>query len=277
MRPEKFPLSRSAAALGAAGILLLLGAAPPLAGQQTPDPMFRDFEPVGTFALSVDGEAAPQAEIYQSERARAILVLSSNLDSPLLVNLRSRRVEQVSFMSLAKRQDGSIDVLADAQIQPVGGLEVQENGVRFSAGGREFALSTRESLTGPQSAGALTEYDPSYARGAEQYEPNSNLVEELKGHSRPVRVQVFFNSKCSACKQMVPRIIKLERVLGDSAIEFDYYGAPDDYQDPELEAKDVSGVPTGIVYVGDQEVGRISGGEWQVPELAIKNVLNGAS
>lgn len=275
MRPGNFPISRSAAALGAAAILFLLGVAPPLAGQQTPDPMFRDFEPVGTFALSVDGEAAPQAEIYQSERGRAILILSSDLESPLLVNLRSRRVEQVSFMSLAKRQDGSIDVLADARIQPVGGIEVQDDGVRFSAGGRQLTLASRESLTGPQTAGALTEYDPSYARGAEQYEPNSNLVEELKGHSRPVRVQVFFNSKCSACKQMVPRIIKLDRVLEDSAVEFDYYGAPDDYQDPELEAKGVSGVPTGIVYVGGEEVGRISGGEWRMPELAIKNVLNG--
>jgi hypothetical protein len=32
-------------------------------------------------------------------------------------------------------------------------------------------------------------------------------------------------------------------------------------------------VPTGIVYVDGKEVGRIVGGEWQMPELAIKNVL----
>lgn len=277
MRPGNSHALRSAAAVCAAGLLFLLGAVPPAAGQGTPDPLFRDFELVGTFALSIDGETAPQAEIYQSERARAILILGSELDSPLVVNLRSRRVEQVSFMSLAKRQDGSIDILADAQLQPVGGLDVQEDGVRFSVGGRELALSSRESLTGPQSAQALTEYDPSYARGAEQYQPNGSLVEQLNDLSRPVRVQVFFNSKCSACKQMVPRIIKLDQVLEDSAVEFDYYGAPDDYNDPELDAKGVSGVPTGIVYVGGEEVGRISGGEWRVPELAIKNVVNEAS
>lgn len=277
MRPGNSLALRSAAAVCAAGLLFLLGAVPPAAGQGTPDPLFRDFELVGTFALSIDGETAPQAEIYQSERARAILILGSELDSPLVVNLRSRRVEQVSFMSLAKRQDGSIDILADAQLQPVGGLDVQEDGVRFSVGGRELALSSRESLTGPQSAQALTEYDPSYARGAEQYQPNGSLVEQLNDLSRPVRVQVFFNSKCSACKQMVPRIIKLDQVLEDSAVEFDYYGAPDDYNDPELDAKGVSGVPTGIVYVGGEEVGRISGGEWRVPELAIKNVVNEAS
>ncbi|MFP3938703.1 MAG: thioredoxin family protein [Acidobacteriota bacterium] len=277
MRPGKLLVFRPATAVCAAGLLFVLGAVPPAAGQRTPDPLFRDFEPVGAFALSIDGEAAPEAEIYQSERGRAMLILGSELDSPLLVNLRSRRVEQVSFMSLAKRQDGTIDVLADAELQPVGGLEVQDDGVRFSAGGREVVLASRESLTGPQSAQALTEYDPSYARGAEQYEPNGSLVRELEETSKPVRVQVFFNSKCSACKQMVPRIIKLDRVLGESAVEFDYYGAPDDYNDPELESKGVTGVPTGIVYVGGEEVGRISGGEWRVPELAIKNVLNGAS
>lgn len=266
------PFVKSLVPALAATLVLLAAAAP--AAAQTPDPMFQGFEPVGSFALTVDGQGVPGAEIYQSERARAILVLSSHLEAPVLVNLRSRRAETVGFMSLAKRPDGSIDVLADAPIQPLAALEVGGDGVSFPYQGKTVALTNRESLTGRQSAEALTDYDPSYAREAEAYQPNRSLVAELEKEKTPVRVQVFFNSKCGVCKQMVPRIIKLDQTLDGSKIAFDYYGVPDSYKDPELEKKDVHGVPTGIVYVNGKEVGRIVGNEWRVPELAIKNVLN---
>jgi thiol-disulfide isomerase/thioredoxin len=255
------------------GAFAATGLAAP-AHAQTPDPMFQDFDPVGMFSLTIDGEAVPKAEIYQSERASAVLVITSKLDNPFMVNLRSRQAEQVSLMSLAKRQDGSIDILADAPIQPIGTFSVQENGITFAYGGKQVALTTRESLTGEQSAAALMEYDPSYARGAETYEPNSNLVAELEKRTEPIRVQVFFNSKCGVCKEMVPRIIKLDRTLDADNIEFDYYGVPDSYSgDDEMERKDISGVPTGIVYVNGKEIGRIVGGQWRIPELAIKNLL----
>lgn len=256
----------------AVAFLALAGATP--AGAQVPDPMFQDFEPVGSFTLEVGGEEVPKAEIFQSERARAILVMTSKLDGPVLVNMRSRQVESVGLMSLAKRKDGSIDILADAAIQPTGTFSVQGNGITFSYGGKSVALNPRESLTGAQSADALVEYDPAYARGAETYEPNSTLVAELEKRSEPIRVQVFFNSKCGVCKDMVPRIIKLDRILDASNIEFDYYGVPDSYSgDEEMERKDVTGVPTGVVYVNGKEVGRIVGGQWRIPELAIKNLL----
>lgn len=269
-RVSLFPKSRVLALTAA---LAIVGAAAPLAAQPTPDPMFQGFEPVGTFMLSIDGQPASGAEIYQSERAGAILVISPGLDAPVLVNLRSRRAQTVGLMSLAKRPNGAIDILADAPIQPLAALEVSGDGVSFPYQGKTVALNNRESLTGRQSAEALTEYDPAYAREAQSYEPNRSLVAELEKLSTPVRVQVFFNSKCGICKQMVPRIIKLDHTLDGSKVTFDYYGVPDSYQDPELEKKDVHGVPTGIVYVKGKEVGRIVGNDWRIPELAIKNVL----
>lgn len=272
MNRNDFRTLRSAALAFALVALTAFGAA----GAQVPDPMFSDFEPVGAYTLSIGGQEVSGADIYQSERARAILVMTSKLEGPVLVNLRSRQVESVGLMSLAKRKDGSIDILADAPIQPVSAFEVLENGVKFSYGGKAVELLARESLTGRQSAKALVEYEPAYARAAASYEPNANLVAELEKRKEPVRVQVFFNSKCGVCKQMVPRIIKLDRTLDSSNIEFDYYGLPDSYSgDEEMERKGVTGVPTGIVYVGGKEVGRIIGGDWRIPELAIKNVLNG--
>lgn len=269
---QRSPFLKPVAAAVLAALALV--AAVPLAAQPAPDPMFQGFAPVGTFSVSVDGKAVPGAEVYQSERARAILVIAPGLDTPVMINLRSRRAESVGFMSLAKRQDGSIDVLAEAPIQPLAALNVNGASVAFPYKGKTVELSPRESLTGPQTAQALTEYDPAYARGAASYEPNQGLVAELEKLGKPVRIQVFFNSKCHVCKEMVPRIIKLDRTVDDAKVAFDYYGVPDSYTDPVMEKNDVHGVPTGIVYVDGKEVGRIVGGEWRVPELAIKNVVS---
>lgn len=258
-------------------VALVAAVALPAVAQPTPDPMFRDFEPIGQFALTIDGTAEPKAEIYQSERARAILVISSDLPEPLMFNLRSRQLEKVSFMSLAKRDDGTYDILADAEIAPVTVFSVNEKGATANVDGKTVALASRESLTGPHKASDLTAYDPAYARGADAYTPNDQLLASLKQEAKDVRVQVFFNSKCHVCKQMVPRIIKLDSVLDDSIVHFDYYGVPDSFKDPLMKEKGIDGVPTGIVYVNGKEVGRIIGGEWKIPELAIKNTLLKAS
>lgn len=245
--------------------------------QPAPDPMFQGFEPIGDYSLVVDGETVPGAEIYQSDRARAILVMSSALDQPLLFNLRSRQVQRVGFMSLAKNPSGTIDVLAEADITPVTSFTVDQEGASATVAGTRVALRTRESLTGHHDADALAAHDPSYDRKADAYSPNESLLEDLRAQGKDIRVQVFFNSKCGVCKQMVPRIIKVDRVLEDTVIEFDYYGVPDSYQDPLIEEKGVDGVPTGIVYVDGVEAGRIVGGEWKIPELAIKNTILQAS
>ncbi len=270
------PGARTAAlavALLACLALLLGPAAPPLAAQSTPDPFLQGFQPIGTYSLSIDGKPAPRAEIFQSTRARAFLLLGAGVDQPLLVDLRSRQVETVGIMSLAKRPDGTIDILADAAVTPRGPFEVGEAGVSFETGGHKYQLGERASLTGPRKASELTAYDPSYARGAEAYQPNSKLVSQLDKESQPVRVQVFFNSKCPHCQLMVPRIIKVQQVIDNPKISFEYYGVPDSFKDPVMEAKNVHGTPTGIVYVKGKEVGRITGEAWKTPELALKNVL----
>lgn len=262
------------------GLLSLLGwaglVAPPLSAQPAPDPFLQGFEPIGTYALSIDGKTNPRAEIYQSDRARAFLILGSGVDQPLLIDLRTRQVESVGIMSLAKRGDGSIDILADAAVTPQGPFQIAGNGVSFKNAGHDYKLEERESLVGPRKASELTAYDPAYARGAEAYQPNPKLVAQLDKESKPVRVQVFFNSKCPHCRLMVPRIIKVQKTLDNPKISFDYYGVPDSFKDPVMEAKKVTGTPTGIVYVNGKEVGRIVGDQWKAPEQAIQNVLTGS-
>lgn len=243
-------------------------------GAQQADDTFRDFEPSGDFDLQIDGATVDGAELYFSKKARALLVIAPDLPEPLLFNYRNQRVETVGFMSLAKRDNGNMDVLASAQITPKGQFTAGDDGLRYQAGGQTVAVVPKASLTGPQTAASLQEYDASYRRSARAYSPNANLVSRLRGTDDDVRIRVFFNSKCSVCKQMVPRVIRVDQALDGSKIDFDYYGVPDSYDDPEYKRLDLHGVPTGIVYVNGKEIGRIVGGNWRSPELAISNMLS---
>lgn len=249
----------------------------PAAAQGAPDPLFKDFEQIGQFALVIDDQVQENAEIFKCDAAGAILVMCPTLEQPILFNLRSRQIAKVPIMSLAQRPGGTVDILADASLVPAGTFSVGSEGASVNVDGRTLALTERESLTGARQADELLDYDPAYARGAKSYSPNETLIQDLRGQDKEIRVEVFFNSKCSVCKQMVPRIIKLDQVLEDDVVEFSYYGVPDSYKDPEMEKRDITGVPTGIVYVNGKEVGRIVGGQWKIPELAIKTTILKAS
>ena len=122
---------------------------PRLAAQvSTPsDNVLREFRPTGDYILVVGGKEVP-AEIYQSERAAAILVVSSAFSSPVLLEPRTSMAETVSVMKVAKQPDGSIDLLADAVLAPQGQLQLTEEAVSFTAEGHAAALKPRPPLLG---------------------------------------------------------------------------------------------------------------------------------
>ena len=91
-----------------------------------------------------------------------------------------------------------------------------------------------------------------------------------------MRVQIFFGSWCPHCTTYVPHVIKVEEQLKGSKIQFVYYGLPQGNamsKDPEAKRLDVDQVPTGVVFVGGKEVGRIKGDGWRHPEATLKNML----
>jgi thiol-disulfide isomerase/thioredoxin len=272
-RRERRAASAMAALAAAAAILACLAAA----AQPPADALLRDFVPTGDYFLEVDGKKVEGAEIYQTERVAAILVVTSKLASPVLLQPRSGTVETVSLMSLARRPDGTIDVLADAELAPAGRFTLEDENVRFSVGGKSALLKPKPYLLGLQDAGALLADKPEYARGAREYRPYEPSVESLRAIERPVRVRVYFGSWCPACGRMVPPLLKVVEQLEGSNVGFEFYGLPQDFAgEPAAEADDVHSVPTGIVWVGGKEVGRLSSPEhWKLPESTLVEILNG--
>jgi len=215
------------------------------------------------------------AEIYLSERVPAYLIVADPLASPTLLLPREGAVRTVSFMKLLKR-GGTIDVLADAELASEGRFQLQGETIGFTVGGTKAALKPRPHLLGSQDLAGMLDYSPEYRRTAAAYSPDAKAVSALKSVSKPVRVRVYFGSWCSFCKQYVPKLLKVAEELEGSRVDFEFYGLPEGFAgEPMAKRDDVDAVPTGIVYVGGREVGRLRSQDWQYPERSLRQIVLG--
>lgn len=274
---NRYPTSRHT---GVARVLLaaaLIAGASAAAAQVPADAVFNGFKPNGEFLFELDGEDLKHAEIYLSDRASSYLVIAPELASPLLISPRTGSVESVSFMKVLKREDGTIDLLADASFNRLGAFRIAGQQIVFQVKGQDAKLKAKPPLLGAQAAESLRGYKPEYSRLAEEYSPEARYLGNLRQQEDAVRVRVYFGTWCAVCGRLVPRILRLADELEGSRVQFEYYGLPQPMSDdPITQREDLHGVPTAIVYVGDKEVGRLSGGDLNVPEKSITRLVLGA-
>ena len=234
-----------------------------------------DFEPVG-FQFALDGQTLADAEVFQSRAAGAFLIMASDLPAPVVVRLRDGQVVTANLMKINRNGDGTVELLSDFTLAPQGTfkLTADRTGLEFAVDGRAASLREKPPLLGLQDIARLEEHSPEYRRSAEAYKPSDPILGKLRDQGQDVQVTVYFGSWCGACKQMVPRIMKVAERLEGSKVRFDFYGLPPGIEgDPEAGKVGVHSVPTGVIYVDGEEVGRIEGAGWKVPELALNNLL----
>jgi thiol-disulfide isomerase/thioredoxin len=272
--PPAAPRRRAPGAALAA--LLVAGATAALAQGPGADAVLRDFQPSGDFVLEVDGEAAAGAEILFSDRVPGYLLLSSKLPEPTLILPASGTVETLSLMKLARRAGGVVDILADAELVPAGRFTIEKDGeqIRFAVGERRVVMKPKPYLLGLQKLETMLGYGPEYRTAASAYRPDEATLAALRGQGQAVRVRVYFGSWCPTCKRLVPNVLKVAEALAGSRVAFEFYGLPKQFDgEPAAEADDVHGVPTGVVWVGGREVGRIEGDGWRRPESTLRAIL----
>ncbi|MEE8278863.1 MAG: thioredoxin family protein [Thermoanaerobaculia bacterium] len=275
LRPPFVGSYGSRAWLAIAAVVALCGlSADPLVGQAAGGAL-SGFRPVG-YQFELDGETVADAAIYQSRAAGAFLILSSALPSPVLLRLREARVETVHLLKVDQKADGTIDLLPGPTLDSLGGFRVtaDRRGITFDLAGRQAVMREKAPLLGAQDLEGLVSHSPDYRRTAEAYAPSGPILNKLRAEERGVKVSVYFGSWCPFCQQMVPRIMKVAEELAGSNIKVEFYGLPRAISsDREASRLGIRGVPTAVVFVDGQEVGRISGQSWKVPELAINNIL----
>lgn len=249
----------------------------PAAAQPVPaDTVLRDFEPIGDYLLEVDGRKVPGAEIYLSQVGGArLLVTGVGVSPPLLISPREQKVETVAEDAVMRRDDGALDLRADAELERQGDLQLAGEDVTFDFSGHHGVLEPRPPLLGLTDAEGIEEYSAGYSFRARQYRPSAPMLRQLEAEREPVRVRVYFGSWCPHCKEVVPNILKVAEALEGSKVRIEFYGLPRSFGDePQAVREDIHSVPTGIVYLDGKEVGRITGNQWKIPELAIKSVLS---
>jgi thiol-disulfide isomerase/thioredoxin len=256
-----------------AALLLAAAAVAPAAAQAAPGDAIPGFLRIGDYVLMVNGKEDAAAEIYQNDRVPAYLILSSVLPSPVLLTPRAGTVSTVSLMKVAKKPDGTVDLLGGAQLAQQGKFQIQGQTVSFTSEGRPASLNPNPPLLGLKRSADLKAHNPEYARTASSYAPNQAKIAALKKEGQPVTVRVFFGSWCPHCREHVPLLLKVEDQLNGSKIRFEYYGLPRDFKDAEAKKNNIKGVPTAIVYVNGRETGRIEGNDWVAPEASLSKLL----
>ena len=242
--------------------------------QMAADAVFSGFEPNGEFILELGGQDLSHAEIFYGERAGAFLIIAPELSSPLLLGTRTGAVESVHLMKVAKRENGTVDLLADAAFDQIGRFRLENHEVLFNVKGKDAKLKRKPDLVGDASTERLLEYKADYAFHANQYNPSPALVNALKGQEKNAKVLIYFGTWCPTCSRLVPNMLKLDQLLEGSKIQFEYYGLPRQMQDdPRAKADNIGGVPAGILYVDGKEVARLGVKELNDPAASLRSLL----
>jgi thiol-disulfide isomerase/thioredoxin len=244
------------------------------------DNVLREFKSMEDFVLWVDGRPVPTAEMYQSESAHAVLILTGALPAPALVRQGEDSVATVNIMKVLKKKDGTVDLLADAELAPQGPFTFGADGVvRFKLDRHAVELRPRPPLLGLHSGADLKAYSPDYTRRSQRYQTNPQAIAALQATPRPVTVRIFFGSWCPHCRENVPHVLRVEDAVKGSKIHFEYFGLPEKHlaDGPEPRQFKVQGVPTGVVLAGGREIGRLYGNDdWRAPEVSLAGILRQA-
>jgi len=114
-------------------------------------------------------------------------------------------------------------------------------------------------LTGPLTPEAILQKIPEWKPYVEGYSPQLDIVSRLQAVPEEVRVEIFLGTWCPDCRQHVSAYIKIIDMVRNPMIQTTYTGVPRDRaaRGPYIEGKNIERLPTFIVFLRDQEVGRL--------------------
>jgi thiol-disulfide isomerase/thioredoxin len=235
-----------------------------------------DLQRISDYVLLVDGKQVP-AKMYQSDRPSAVLVTSAALPSPVL--LMGSSASTVKPAAIEEKPGDVVTLRSDAVLTPQGAFHYTDPDIKFTVAGKPTILRVQPPMLGLRQAGEVTTHNPEYLSSAKTLAVNGQDLATLRKEGRPVTMRVYYGSWCSHCRKLVPHAIRLEQELKGSKIHFEYFGVPTGFtSDPEVRKAVIQSIPTGIVYINGNEVGRILGDQaWQSPESTLRVILSASS
>jgi thiol-disulfide isomerase/thioredoxin len=143
--------------------------------------------------------------------------------------------------------------------------------------GTTLKMTASPPILGDKTLDEMLAAMPDYRRSAARYTPDAAALERLRRAKEPAEVLVFFGSWCAHCEQVIPRLVRVLQDARGAPLQVVFHGVPPPggAKDPMADALGVRGLPTGIVRRDGKEVARLEGPEWNAPETALAELVDG--
>lgn len=234
------------------------------------------FRATSDYVLELGEETVDGAEIFFSPRHVAYLVISDQLEQPLIVRLPEARAASVPSKAVEKDLGaGTARLAPGAPETPLGGIERRLDEIRFSLGEIAAALAPAPPIVGWRTPQTLRSRDlelrSAFARSHKSRLKSGELAIPA---GQELLIEVFFGSWDGYSQQVLPGIMRLEEELAGSSASVRYYGLPRRIaDDPVGVERSIHGVPTVIVSSGGTELGRLVGRALAEPGESLRDLL----
>jgi hypothetical protein len=131
-------------------------------------------------------------------------------------------------------------------------------------------------LLGPLSKEEILENFPDWQEEVASYVPDQEVIEKLQSIPSEIKIEIFLGTWCSDTKRNVSAYFKIMDMVDNPLIMTSYIGIPreDDSQKPFIEGKNIIKVPTFIIFIDNQEKGRIIENPTKSVEEDLLDIIN---
>jgi len=114
-------------------------------------------------------------------------------------------------------------------------------------------------LFGPVTKDNILESFPEWREVMSSYAPQEEAIEKLKAIDFAVEIEIILGTWCPDSKEHVSAYFKIIELAENPLIVSSYIGIPKEKEErePYVQGKDIQRVPTFIVSLNDEEIGRI--------------------
>jgi hypothetical protein len=114
-------------------------------------------------------------------------------------------------------------------------------------------------LVGPVTQEDILESFPGWREVVASYNPKEEAIGKLKALDFTVKIEIILGTWCADSKDHVGAYFKIMELVDNPLILSSYIGIPKEKEDrePYIKGKNIQRVPTFIISLNDEEIGRI--------------------
>ena len=131
-------------------------------------------------------------------------------------------------------------------------------------------------LVGPLSKEEILQNLPDWEIEVASYIPNPEVIEKLKSIQSEIKIEIVLGTWCPDTKRNVSAYFKIMEMVDNPLFMTTYIGIPrdKDSRKPFIEGKNITNVPTFIIFMNNQEKGRIIENPIKSVEEDLLDIIN---